>query len=110
MCSTGGTATTAGIRQEFFVNRITKPVKNWNRNALKGLTYLITDKGPMKGWLHKIGRAEGDKCVCSIHQNAAHILQCKEVGDGKGRSLEEAEADEGWCEAVYEMLIKNIAD
>lgn len=42
------TATTAGIRQELFLNRTSRQVKNWNRNAWKDLTYIVTDRGPMK--------------------------------------------------------------
>ena len=101
--------TPAGIRQHFHTNRLTKQVKTWNRNALRGLTYLETDKGPLKSWLHKIGRAEDNKCSCpeDTVQNAAHIRQCKEVGDGKGRSMEQAEGDPEWCEGVYEFLRKN---
>ena len=72
------TCTPAGIRQQFHTNRLTKQVKTWNRNALKGLTCVVTDvrhrQGPLKSWLHKIQR-----------QNAAHILQCREVGDGKDK-------------------------
>ena len=103
------TCTAAGIRQEFRSNRLTKQVKTWNRNALKALVYLETDKGPLKHWLHKIGRAEDNECPChKAAQNSAHILRCEEIGDGKGRKREEAEEDEEWCEAVYEMLQRNV--
>ena len=71
-------------------------------------SYVVTDTDPLKWWLHKIGRAQDAECVCGERtQNAAHILQCKEVGDRKGRTLEEAEKDEEWCEAVFDLLIKN---
>lgn len=83
------TATTAGIRQEVFVNQISKQVNNWNRNALKSLTYVTTDRGPLKACLHKIGRAADDKCTCGEPQNAVHILRCPEVADGKGRIVKE---------------------
>ena len=71
--------------------------------------YIATDKGPMKGWLHKIGRAEDNRCTCeeSQHQNAAHLLKCREIGDGKGRSMEEVFGDEEWCRAVYDFLKLN---
>ena len=99
------TCTPAGIRQQFHTNRFSKQVKTWNRSALIGLTYIITDKGPLKNWLQKIKVTEDNKCVCQTKpsQNAVHILQCVETGDGKGRTLEEAETDEEWCEAVYEI-------
>ena len=77
---------------------------------MKALAYLAPDKGPLKCWLKKIGRAEDNKCPCQDNsaQNAAHILQCKEVGDGKGRERGETEEDKEWCEAVYAMLRKNV--
>ena len=67
------------------------------------------DKGPLKNWLHKIKATEDYMCSCQHNQrqNAAHILQCKEVGDGKGRSIDQAEGDEEWCEAVYDWLSEN---
>ena len=68
---------------------------------------MVTDKGPMKVWVHKIGRAEDNKCGCGIPQNAAHLLKCTEVGDGKGRSREEMLQDEEWLSAVHEILEKN---
>ena len=60
----GQICTPAGIRQHFRTNRLTKHVKLWNRNALRALVYLETDKGPLKYWLHKIGRAENSECSC----------------------------------------------
>ena len=39
-----------------------------------------------------------------IPQNAAHLLRRNLAGDGKGRSKEEAEKGELWCEAVYRFL------
>ena len=90
------------------MNRVSKKVKNWNRNSLKRLTYMVTDKGPLEGWLHNIGRAEDDKCTYSERQNPAHILQCRHIGDGKGRTRGEAEEDEEWCGAVYETLRKQV--
>ena len=73
----------------------------------KRLDVRFTDKDPQKNWLHKIKATEDYMCSCQEQrQNAAHILQCKEVGDGKGRTLEQAAEDEEWCGAAYEMLKK----
>jgi len=36
----------------------------------------------------------------TIAQNAAHLLRCPLVGDGKGRSLEEARQGPEWCSGV----------
>ena len=46
-------------------------------------------------------------CQCGVHWHAAHMLRWSMVGLGKRGTLEEAEEDEGWCEAVYEVLIQN---
>ena len=82
-----GVARPAGIRQHF---RLTHQVKHIRE-------------------LHKIGHSQNTECPCpdKTPQNAAHIRQCKEIGDGKGRTMEEAEEDPEWCEAVYEWLRKN---
>ena len=45
---------------------------------------------------------------CGEPQNAAHLLKCQLLGDGKGRSRGRAEEDE-WCEAVCDFLKENIA-
>ena len=42
----------------------------WGREALRGLTYITTGRGPLRRWLWAIGRAECDKCECGIAQNA----------------------------------------
>ena len=63
-------------------------------------------RGPLKVWLHQIGKATENKCSYNAPQNAVHILRCSRVADGKGRTLEEAEKDPKWCEAVYEFLTK----
>ena len=98
------TATT-GIRAIFHSNRISKQVKTWDRNSVRGLTYITTDRGPQKSWLYRIGRAEEDKCKCGERgQNRAHIMKCKIVGDGKGTTLEAAGKDPEWCAAVWEFL------
>ena len=78
----------------------------WHRNALKALTYLYTDRGPLRGWLYKICRAMDDKCSYGTHQNAVHMLRCTEVGDGKARTLEKVEKDMWWCSEVFEFLHK----
>ena len=80
----GGTriAKAAGIRQEFRVTWKSKQVQEWDRDALKGHTYIHTDRGPFKVWLHKIGREELTICTCGkAAQNAAHIMKCELVGE-----------------------------
>jgi len=52
----------------------------WDRDELRGLTYLHTDKGPMRHWLFKIGKAKDPRCKCGETQNAAHLLTSGCVG------------------------------
>jgi len=76
-------ATPAGIKQAHRLYQPSKEVQNWDRQAVKGFAY--TDRGPFKQWLHHIGRAEDNKCTCGEAQNSAHIMECREVGDGHGK-------------------------
>lgn len=96
-------ATPAGIRQAFPIHSRPRWLK-WDRQSLKGLTYIVTDRGLLKRWLWVIGPAEDDKCECGVAQNAAHLLRCSLVGDGKGRTVEEAMEDREWCRAIAEFL------
>jgi len=56
-------ATPAGIRQAYPIYR-REPHLKWGREEVRGLTYLYTDRGPMKAWLFQIGRAEDPFCEC----------------------------------------------
>jgi len=59
--SSPGLATPAGIRQAYPLFRREDHIK-WDRNELRGLTYLHRDKDPMKAWLHKMVKAEDPLC------------------------------------------------
>ncbi|KAF8415634.1 hypothetical protein EV426DRAFT_700346 [Tirmania nivea] len=98
--------TPAGIRQAFPMGRPSKQMK-WNREALRGLTYIVTDRGPQRWWLHKVGRTADPMCgLCEegVAQNAAHLLGCPRVADGKGRRWEEIWEDPEWCERLAEVV------
>ena len=71
---------------------------------MKGLTYVVTDRGPMKTWLKVISRSDSALCDCRQVQNAAHLLRCGLVGDRRGRRIEECYEDKEWCKAVEELL------
>ena len=58
----------------------------------------------MAEWLRIIGRREDNLCGCGEVQNAAHLLRCPLIGDGKGRSLEECLEDSEWCKKVADFL------
>ena len=59
------------------------------RQSIQGLTYIVTGKAPLRHWLELIGRRDDDRCSCGSIQNAAHLLRCPLIGDGKGRVEEE---------------------
>ena len=94
-------ATAGGLRHEFRVTWETEKVRSWDRDALKGYTYICTDRGPFRAWLHKIGRAESPMCPCGkAIQNAAHVMTCELVKGGAERSAEDME----FCRAVFRFL------
>ena len=99
-------ATPAGIRQEFPIYPKAPRHMEWSRAAVKGLVYMITDKGPQQQWLWEIGKSENPQCVCDgwTAQNAVHLLSCPWVGDGKGRTFDMLWEDEKWCEAVESFV------
>lgn len=60
-CVTGkaDAMTPAGIGHDFRIHEKPKHLK-WTKKAVKGLTYITTDRGPMKRWLTVIGREQSD--------------------------------------------------
>jgi len=99
--------TPAGIRQAFRIHEGVPAHLKWNRTAIRGLTYMITDKGPQAGWLKEIGKVDDGSCPCDgwTLQNAAHLLSCPWVGDGKGRTREMLWKDEKWCEELARFVM-----
>lgn len=96
------TPTGHGIRQAFPMH--SKPRwLGWGRQALKGLTYVVTGRGPQRWWQRVIGRREDDRCECGVAQNVAHLLKCSLVGDGKGRTAKEVWGPDR-CKAVADFL------
>jgi len=99
--------TPAGIRQAYKLHGATPAHLSWSRWAVRGLTYMVTDKGPQAQWLKTIGKVEDASCVCDgwTPQNAAHLHECPWVGDGKGRTRELILKDEKWCKEVARFLL-----
>jgi len=104
---TPGVATPQGIKQEFPVYTRAPTHFGWTGAALRGLVYMVTDKGPQQQWLWEIGKVDTQWCVCDgwTPQNAAHLFDCQWVGDGKGRRFEMIWGDEEWCEAVVRFIM-----
>ena len=47
----------------------------WDRHALSAYTWLRTDKGPQKKWLHYIGKAANPACACGHSpEDERHIM------------------------------------
>ena len=85
--------TLAGIRQSYIVHEGGKQIRSSHGEARKGLTYIISDRGPMGSWHETIGTIEGDTCsLCEGRRirNSAHLLSCSRVADGRGMTLEHA--------------------
>ena len=68
---------------------------------MKGLTYMVTDKGPPAWWLKTIGK-EDDRCGCGSIRNAAHP-DARWLGMVREK-LEEIFEDEEWCRAVADFV------
>jgi len=49
-------ATPAGIRQKFLIHP-SVGLRELDRQAVRGLAYMVRDRGPQRWWLHKIGKA-----------------------------------------------------
>ncbi|KAF8427074.1 hypothetical protein EV426DRAFT_686742 [Tirmania nivea] len=93
--------TPAGIRQAFPMGRLSRQTKEQGGSA--GMTYIVTDRGPQRWWLHKVGRVEGPLCgLCEegVAQNAVHLLSCLGIADGKGREWKQIWEDPEWCEKL----------
>jgi len=95
-------ATPPGIRQAYPLFQ-KKTHLRWDRDEVRGFTYLHTDKGPMRKWLHKIGKTEHPRCGCGWAQNAAHLLTSGCVG-GQKRSWEDIWEDRVFCREVRRFL------
>jgi len=86
--------TPAGIGQAFPLHDKAPRHQKWNRMALPGLTYLVTDKGPQRQWLKEIEKVDDPSCVCDgwTPQNAAHLFVCHGwetvLGDRGNRRME----------------------
>ena len=75
------------------------------RKTLKGYLHSRDHKPRTEERMVKtIGRTEEGKCDCGINQSAAHLLQWRMVGDGKGRIRKEVAKDSGWREQLHDFL------
>ena len=99
--------TPAGIRQAYRLHAGAPVHLKWNRTAIRGLTYMITDKRPQAQWLKEIGKLDdgSDPCDGWTPQNAAHLYACPWVEDGKGRTREMLWKEEKWCEDLARFLM-----
>lgn len=95
--------TPAGIRHDHRIHSKGAHL-SWTRKQLRGLTFIVTDRGPMKRWQWIIKRADHQLCQCGQIQNAVHLMRCQLVADGVGRSLEQVWEDREWCAAVVDFL------
>ena len=101
-------ATPAGIKHEHPIYPTAPARIRWSPRVLKGLVYMVTDKGSQQQWLYEIGKSDEPWCVCDswTPQNAAHLQQCLWVGDWRGRTGEQMWDDEKWCEKVADFILQ----
>ena len=45
----------------------------WRRRALSAYTWMCTNKGPQREWLHVLGKADSPLCDCGEVQSGEHI-------------------------------------
>jgi len=78
--------TLADIRQAFPLHSKAPKHMGWSMMALRGLAYLVTDKGPQRQRLKEMGKTEDLSCMCDgwTPQNAAHLSRCPWVGMMEG--------------------------
>ena len=94
-----------GIRQAYPIHPgLKKERKEWDNQAIKGLTYLTTDRGYQRAWIYHIGRKLDSFCGCGTIQNTAHPMECRLVGGGRGRAWEALESDLDWCREVWKLV------
>ena len=74
----------------------------WDNQGIKGLTYLVTDRGSL-WWKDRVGKVASMTCRCRVAQNATYT--CLSLAERKGRTMEklEVEGPEG-CRAVADFL------
>ena len=63
-------------------------IYRWDRQAARGLSYVVADRGQSTVWLYKIGRVVHPRCECGTDQNSVHLRECRLVGyegDGEWR-------------------------
>ena len=47
---------------------------NYGKQALTAYTWMRTNKGPQRDWLHRIGKAESPACQCGHHKQDGHHI------------------------------------
>ena len=80
-------------KHEFRVTWGSKQVQEWDRDALKGHSYIPTDRGPFKSWLYRLGKEDSPICPsqvdlptrgCGPERSTCAQMQ---VGGGRGRQI-----------------------
>jgi len=66
----------AGIKQEFPIYPAAPAHMKWTPVAVKGLVYLVIDKGPQRQWLWEIGKSEERCCVLDSTERCTPTVGC----------------------------------
>ena len=73
--------------------------EGWHRRAIKAYTWCVTEKGPQRKWLHKIGKVDTPECHCHQEkveeQSGRHTVEgCRLLVEVRG--IVEKEAMREW--------------
>ena len=80
----------------------------WHRHALSAHTWMRTDKGPQRWWLHHLGKAESPACPCRHNrQDGHHITFACSIHETERRKLIGARTDNTWEALDQEISIKD---
>ena len=76
------------IRQEWRTETSYRNKSFYNSKALAAYTWMRTDKGPQRSWLHKIGKSDSPSCLCGHHTaSGEHITFHCPTWDMQRRNL-----------------------
>ena len=67
-------------------------ILGWHRRVISAYTWCVTEKGPQRRWLHKIGKAETPECLCQYpEQSGRHTVEgCEKLTEARKEVEKEA--------------------
>jgi len=84
-------ATPAGIKQEHPLHPKAPAHRRWSPRAIKGLGYIVTDKGPQQQWLYEIRKTRALVCERRLGTAKCGASAAVFLGMGWDREMERAD-------------------